>query len=130
MLFSVAFITTDVSEERIASIIRVNRIDELGKTLPVTSNRSTLLFLRSMLRLLITVNFPSSPIPVTPMMEAVRSSETSLLKRVTRSNIPEDGFLHCHRRENLNYSTALTGWDLSLRCNVSPVRYKLDSYIP
>jgi hypothetical protein len=29
---------TDVSEERIASIIRVTRFSELGKTLAVTSN--------------------------------------------------------------------------------------------
>jgi hypothetical protein len=38
----VALVITDVSEERSASIIRVTRIGELG-TLPVTSNRSTLL---------------------------------------------------------------------------------------
>jgi hypothetical protein len=37
----VAFVRTDVSEERIASIIRVIRIDEL-RTSAVTSNRSTL----------------------------------------------------------------------------------------
>jgi hypothetical protein len=35
-----------VSEKTIASIIRVTRIDELGTTLPVSSNRSTLLFLQ------------------------------------------------------------------------------------
>jgi hypothetical protein len=39
---SVALVRTDVSEERIASIIRVSRIGELGTTLTVTSNRSTL----------------------------------------------------------------------------------------
>jgi hypothetical protein len=36
-----ALVTTDVSEERIVSIIRVTRIGELG-TLAVTSNRSML----------------------------------------------------------------------------------------
>jgi hypothetical protein len=35
------------------------------------------------------------------MMEALRSSGTSLLTRTTRRNIPEDGILHSNRRENL-----------------------------
>jgi hypothetical protein len=38
----VALVRTDVSEERIASIIGVERIGELGTTLAVTSNWSTL----------------------------------------------------------------------------------------
>jgi hypothetical protein len=42
MLRRVAFVGTDVPEERSTSFIRVTRIDELGKTLDVTSNRSTL----------------------------------------------------------------------------------------
>jgi hypothetical protein len=60
-------VRTDVSEDRVASIIRVTRLCGLGTTLAITSNRSTLR--RNI--------------------------------RATRRNIPEDGILHSHRRENL-----------------------------
>jgi hypothetical protein len=72
MLRRVALLRTDVSEELSASFIRVTRIGELGTTL--------------------------SSILVTPMKEALCSSETSI---ITRENIPEDTILHNHRRENL-----------------------------
>jgi hypothetical protein len=38
----VALAKNDVSDERTSSIIRLTRIDELGTTLAVTSNRITL----------------------------------------------------------------------------------------
>jgi hypothetical protein len=84
MLRRVALVRTDVSEELSAPFIRMTRICELGTTLAVTSNRRTLRrntkFLRSVRRLLVTASVvPSSPIHVTLMKEALRSSETSVL---------------------------------------------------
>jgi hypothetical protein len=79
MLSHVALATTDVFEERIASIISVTRISKLG-TLAVTSNQRTLRR-SSVLWLLITANVPSVPILVTLMMEVIHSSRTSVLNK-------------------------------------------------
>jgi hypothetical protein len=72
-----------------------------------------LVFLRSVRRLLVAaIVVPISPILVTLMKEALGSSKTSVLIRVTRHNIPEDTIPHSNRRENLKSYIALTGWTL------------------
>jgi hypothetical protein len=97
MLRRVALVRTDVSEQRIASIICVTRIGELGTTLAVPSSRRT-----QRRQLLVTaIVVPTSPILVTLMMEGIRSSETSILTRATRCHVPEDGIRRSHRREDL-----------------------------
>jgi hypothetical protein len=86
MWYREVLVRTDVPEERIASIIRVEEIREL-ETLAVTRKFAS--------------DFPTSLIISTLMMEAIRYLETSALTRAIRHHILEDGVLRNDRRENL-----------------------------
>jgi hypothetical protein len=78
MLRRVYLVRTDVSEERIASIIKMTRY----------------IILRNVLRLLVTANVVlARRVLSSLMMKVIRSSETSVITRVTLRNIQEDGVL-------------------------------------
>jgi hypothetical protein len=65
-----------------------------GDSFTLLSNAKHLVFLHSVRGLLVTANvLPSSPILVTLMMEALYSSDTSVLTRATLRLIPEGGIL-------------------------------------
>jgi hypothetical protein len=95
MLGRVTVVRTDVSEERIAYVVKVTRIGELGTTLVVTSNRSTLHIV------------PTSPILISLLMEGMRSFETSVFTRATQRNILEDDILHSYLRGKLKFYNIL-----------------------
>jgi hypothetical protein len=104
MLRRVALVRAGISEESIPSINRAKIISDLG-TLAVTSNCVFELVVSACVVL-------SSLMHSTLMMEAIVSSETSVGTRATQRNIPEDGILHSHSRENMKYYIALTAWTL------------------
>jgi hypothetical protein len=91
---------------RRVALVRADFFDGTYRPHHQVDNNSDIVFLRSVLWLL------GKWFLVTLNMEVISSSETSVLARATRHNIPEDGILHSHRRENLKSYMALTGWTL------------------
>jgi hypothetical protein len=63
------------------------------------------------------------------MIEAIISSETSVLISFRRHDISEDGIHKSHRRGSLKSYIALTGWALYRKRNMFPMRYERGFYI-
>jgi hypothetical protein len=82
-------------------------------------------FLRSVRRLLGTANVvPSTPILVTMMIEAISSSELSVLTRPTRHNIPEDGILRFQCRFLLGLNSDLK---MKAMCSTETPSFQLET---
>jgi hypothetical protein len=87
MLRGAALVRTEVSEERITSIFMLKTISELRTTSVILATDTVL---RGVIHLLVTANVvPSLQILFPMIMEAVYSSETSVLTRATLRHIPE-----------------------------------------
>jgi hypothetical protein len=107
MLRRVALVRTDVLEELGSFIIRVTSFGELGTTLAVTT----------------------SPILVKLMKEALNSSETSVLTRATRRNIPDDTILQFDNSSILATKTRYMGRNVveAIEFEVHPYNIKGES---
>jgi hypothetical protein len=107
-------VRTDVSEEYIVSTFRVKGAESLwfaariiildeGEAGELVSPRLQDSSSPSVVRYILAAKHGDSEY-LTLKMEAIRSSETSVLTRTTRKYIPEDTALHCYHRENAKSS--------------------------
>jgi hypothetical protein len=87
-------------------------------------------FFRKELQLLVTANVSHSPILFSLKMEALLSSEASVITKATGRNIPEYGILLSHRGEDMKFYLALTGSGLSVSLQCVFCEVKAGFYIP
>jgi hypothetical protein len=119
MLRRVALIRTDVSEETIATIVRLTRIGELGTTLAVTGKR----YVPPNRRFLQEQHGVTSQKTTIFIVTAVKTSNLTLLSLVLRCNYiaTEIIVVFCSKTGALRQSVGMHEW---IRCKRCAMRYR------
>jgi uncharacterized protein YebE (UPF0316 family) len=112
MLRRVAVVRTDVSGEHVASIISVTFFTITA----VKTLKCYIVFRRFLQELHSVISQKTVFFIVTAVKTSNLNTFPSVLSRATPCNIPEDGILHSHRRENLrSYTNMLLDETFSVR---------------
>jgi hypothetical protein len=127
----VVLVLTDVSEERIASIFRVEKSTSEEPVWPGGCRLSH----HSEITIYIgnekseTECRPHGKPFFTLKMEAIRSSETSVNTRTTQYHIPEDDILHSHRFESLKSYISIMFVSITKTSSIEKIIQVLESFL-